>query len=302
MMKKVPRTWGILFFAFGVNAFVLPRLAWAGPINVGSISIEPASEIKRFLPFANYLAKQLKAEGFDQGKVVVAKSMPEMASFLKEGKVDLYIDSPFPSVAVSRLSGSKFLLRRWKKGIGEYHSVIFTNKDSGISRLEDLKGKIIAFEEPFSSSGYFIPKVALMQEGLKLVPKKDTSDPLAPAEVGYVFSRGDENTMLWVLRGKVMAGAMDNQKYPNEARGNLNSLRIVYKSSSFPRHIVSYRADLPVNLVAKIKETLIKMDQSEEGKKLLQQFEKSKFDEIPDRSIEPLLKAGKFIDVELGLQ
>jgi phosphonate transport system substrate-binding protein len=284
-------------------AFLYPQIAWAKTINIGSISTEPAAEVKRFLPFAGYLAKQLLSEGFDHGKVVVVQSMPEMATFLKEGKVDLYIDSSFPSVAVSRLSGSKFLLRRWKKGIGEYHSVIFTKKDSGIGRLEDLKGKIIAFEEPFSSSGYFIPKLAMVQEGLKLVLKKDASDPLSPGEVGYVFSLEDENTMLWVLRGKAMAGAMDDQKYPKEARGHLDSLKILYKSSPFPRHIVSYRADLPATLVTRIKEILTRMDQSEEGKKVLQQFERtSKFDEIPEHSMGPLLKAGKFIDVELGLK
>jgi phosphonate transport system substrate-binding protein len=298
-MKRM-LSWKVVFIT---GLLSLPHLTWAKPLNIGSISTEPAAEIKSFLPFASYLAKQLQSEGFDQGKVVVAKSMPEMATFLKEGKVDLYIDSPFPTMAVSRLSGSRLLLRRWKKGIGEYHSLIFTRTDSGINRLEDLKGKMLAFEEPFSSSGYFFPKMALMQEGLKLVAKKEPSDPLAAGEVGYVFSLEDENTMLWVLRGKVVAGAMDNQKYPNEARANLNSLKILYKTFSFPRQIVSHRADLPGNLVAKIKETLIKMDQSEEGKKVMQQFERtSKFDEIPEQSMAPLLKAGKFIDAEIGLR
>jgi phosphonate transport system substrate-binding protein len=295
------RSGGLSFF---VLALLLPPLVtWAKPIHIGSISTEPAAEIKTFLPIAAYLAKQLQSDGFDQGKVLVARSMPEMAAFLKEGKVDLYIDSPFPALAVSRLSGSKFLLRRWKKGIGEYHSVIFATKESAINRLEDLKGKMIALEEPFSSSGYFFPKMALMQEGLKLVSKKEASDPISPGEVGYIFSLEDENTMVWVLRGKVMAGAMDNQKYPKEARGNLNSLKTIYKTSSFPRQIVSYRADLPSKLVARIKEILIKMDQSEEGKKALQDFERTtKFDELPDQSMAYLLKLQKSVDSELGLK
>ncbi len=301
MIKRILRSGGLSFF---VLALLLPPLVtWAKPIRMGSISTEPAAEIKTFLPIAAYLAKQLQSDGFDQGKVLVARSMPEMAAFLKEGKVDLYIDSPFPSLAVSRLSGSKFLLRRWKKGIGEYHSVIFATKESAINRLEDLKGKMIALEEPFSSSGYFFPKMALMQEGLKLVSKKEASDPIGPGEVGYIFSLEDENTMVWVLRGKVMAGAMDNQKYPKEARGKLDSLKIIYKTSSFPRQIVSYRADLPSKLVARIKEILLKMDQSEEGKKALQDFERTtKFDELPDQSMAYLLKLQKSVDSELGLK
>lgn len=290
-------------FLVGFFVLLFPELPWAGPIHVGTISTEPTAEIKKFLPFARYLAKELQPEGIDQGKVIVANNISQMANFFRERKVDLYLDSPFPTLAVSRLSGSKFLLRRWKKGVAEYHSLIFAKNDGVISRLEDLRGKIVAFEEPFSSSGYFFPKVALMQEGFKLVPKRNVSDPVGPDEVGYVFSNDDENTMVWVMRGKVVAGAMDDQNYLREARGNINSLKVIYKGLPLPRHIVSYRADLSAKLVARIKETLTQMDQSEGGKKALQDFERTtKFDDIPESSMAPLLKATKFMDVELGLK
>jgi hypothetical protein len=45
------------------------------------------------------------------------------------------------------------------------------------------------------------------------------------------------------------------------------------------------------------------MNQSEEGRKALQEFERTaKFDEIPDQAMAPLLKSMKFIEAELGLQ
>lgn len=289
----------ILFFAAATT--LLPQLAWAGPITLGSISFSPAREIKKFWPLASYLGKQLQSEGINKGQIVVAESIPTMSSFLQTGKVDLYIDSPFPSMAVSRLSGSKFLLRRWKKGIGEYHSIIFVRKDSSIFRLEDLKGKLIAFEEPFSSSGYFFPKIVLLRQGLRLVPKHQGSVPVRPDEVSYIFSNGDANTMFWVLSGVVMAGAVDNQKYLTMS--GVDSFRIIHETVSFPRQIVSYRADLPRELVARVKEILITMDQSEEGRKVLQAFEKTtKFDELPDQAIDLFVRFGKYIDAELGLQ
>ena len=289
----------ILFFA--AATILLPQLAWAGPITLGSISVSPAREIKKFWPLASYLGKQLQSEGINKGQIVVAESIPTMSSFLQTGKVDLYIDSPFPSMAVSRLSGSKFLLRRWKKGIGEYHSIIFVRKDSSIFRLEDLKGKVIAFEEPFSSSGYFFPKIVLLRQRLRLVPKRLGSVPVRPDEVGYIFSNGDANTIFWVLSGVVMAGAVDNQSYLTMS--SVDSFRIIHETVSFPRQIVSYRADLPRELVARVKEILITMDQSEEGRKVLQAFEKTtKFDELPDQAIDLFVRFGKYIDAELGLQ
>lgn len=302
MLTQQVLRWGSLCFLVGA-LLLLPQGAWAKPIYIGSVHKEPMAEIQKFLPLAQYLGKQLQAERSGQGGVVVAESIPEMAAFLREGKVDLYIDSPYPSLAVGRLSGSKFLLRRWKKGVGEYHAVIFARKDSGISRLEDLKGKLIAFEEPFSSTGYFLPKLIMVQKGLKLALKKDASDPVGPAEVGYIFSLADENTMGWVLRGRAMAGAIDDQNYKKAAKGNLGSLKIVAKTFSIPRQVVSYRSDLPLKIVARIKEILLTMDQSEDGRKTLQDFENTtKFDELPNQAMAPLLKAGKFIDAELGLK
>jgi phosphonate transport system substrate-binding protein len=231
----------------------------------------------------------------------VADSIPQMAAFAREGRVDLHIDSLFPALAVSRLSGSQLLLRRWKKGVGDYYSVMFVRKDSGIDRLEDLKGRSIAFEEPFSSSGYFLPKMVLAEAGYQLVRVQEALDPVSRDEVGYVFSNDDENTMVWVLRGKITAGAMDQENYLKYARNHLDRLQIIHQTFSLPRHVVSYRADLPASLVARVKEILLEMDQSEEGKKVLQAFEKTtKFDELSARALDPLLEATQFIDAEFG--
>lgn len=301
MEKQKLRSFGGLLIA---AAFLLSgRSTWAGTITIGSIGIRPTAEIKKFLPLAYYLGKHLQPEGINQGKVVVVRSIQEMAALMKQGKVDIYIDSSYPAVAVSRLSGSHLLLRRWKKGIGEYKSVIFTRKNSGINRLEDLKGKIIAFEEPYSSSGYFIPKMILSEAGLKLALKSSVMAPVAPEEVGYVFTYEDETTMIWVLRGKAAAGATDNQKYERDAREKIHSLKVLDRSAPFPRQIVSLRAGLAEKLAARIKEILIGMQATEEGKKTLRDFEKTaKFDEIPAPSLARLTKANKWIGLELGLR
>lgn len=301
MTNQARRGWIISFFV--LVFFSLPHAVEAASIHVGSVALQPADEIKRFWPIVNYLTEKLRPEGINQGKVVVVKSISGMAELLREGKVDLFIDSPFPALAVRRLSGSKFFLRRWKKGQAEYRAVIFVRKDSGISRLEDLKGKIIALEEPFSTSTYFLPKLVMVQKGLKLSEKRATSDPVAPDEVGYVFVGNDPNSVFWVLRKRASAGVANNQNYLLGAKGYLDDLKVIYETFSIPRQIVSHRADLDPKLVARIKEILIHMDQSEEGRKVLWEFEKTtKFDEIPSQSMAPLIKSQQFIDAEFGIQ
>lgn len=286
-----------------MTALISPSFVSSEPLVIGSVHREAAAEIQKFSPLASYLRKQLQPEGTNEVRIVVAQDVSQMGTLLRNGKVDLYIDSPFTSIAASLYSGSNFLLRRWKRGQAEYRSIIFAKKDSNLQRLDDLKGRVLAFEEPFSSSGYLLPKMALAQQGLKLVPKEDATNPLNREEVRYVFSLDDENTVVHVLRGKVSAGATDDQTYQRETQRYPNGLKVIYTTAFFPRHLVSCRADLSPKLATKIKQILIGMDQSPEGRSALKQFEETtKFDEVPAESMTQFKDARKFLEAELKLR
>ena len=277
-----------------------PGMISAQTITVGTIDDEAADMMKRFLPLATYLGQELRAEGFTQGRVVVAQTTAEMATYLREHKVDLHIDSYVRALALNRVAGSRPFLRRWKKGVAEYHGVIFVRNDSIISKLEDLRGKTVAFDEPYSAVGYLLPKMLLMEKGLNLIPVNTL--PGAHG-VSYAFAGSDENTMQWVLNGKITAGAMDNQRYVNEARARVNELKILEKTPSVPRHVVGARGDLPPNLLSRIKEILMRMDRSEGGKKVLQDLEQTaKFDDLTEQNIALSQKLKKLIEAELKLQ
>ena len=70
-----------------------------------------------------------------------------------------------------------------------------------------------------------------------------------------------------------------------------------------PRHVVSARAGLAQDLLARIKQILTQMDQSEEGKKVLQQFDRtSKFDELSEQNATLIQKIRKLIEAEIKLQ
>jgi ABC-type phosphate/phosphonate transport system substrate-binding protein len=114
---------------------------------------------EHFSPFVNYVARKLTPTAETKGMVVVAPTPGQMMKLLEEKRVDFYMESPYPTYVINRLGAARLLLRRWKGSIAEYRSLLFTDKESGIARLEDLRGKIIAFEDPGSTSGYFLPKL-----------------------------------------------------------------------------------------------------------------------------------------------
>ena len=276
----------------------------ARPLVLGSISEKPSEEIQLFFPLADYLARQLGSSGVTAGKVVVANDLREMVKLIEAGKVDLYIDSPFPIVAVSRATGTLIELRRWKKGKAEYRSVIVVKTDSPIRSLEELRGKVIAFENNYSTSGYLLPKSALLKLGVTL--REHTGNAGSPSEIGYMFSNDDGNTVLQVLRDRVSAGAMGIHDLDKLSARERTQLRVIHETSTVPRQLVSFRKDLPAPLRARLREVLIGMEHTKDGREVLNHFEATtRFDPLPetlDKALAPLLVLKAEIDRELKRQ
>jgi phosphonate transport system substrate-binding protein len=252
-------------------------------LTVGAVFQEPREPVEEhFRPLANYIARKLSPSGEIKGAVVVAPSAAQMMKLLEEKRVDFYIESPYPTYLINRSGGATLLLRRWKGGMAEYRSLIFTAKDSGIARLEELRGKIIAFEDPGSTSGYFLPKLFLLKKGFSVVEKPSVGAKVGTGEIGYTFAGTDKNVVNLVRQNKVAAGAFSNDDHAGLDENSKAAILILGESESMPRHLVSVRKDLPEQVVKRLKEILLSMHQDEEGRKILAQTgNTTKFDALP---------------------
>lgn len=260
-----------------------PEITATDSIVVADISDEPAQKIEDYQPFSDYLATQLADIGVTVGQVEVAPDMATMADWLASGTVDVYFDSPYPSLIVGELSGAQPVLRRWKDGVAGYHTVIFAQADGEFANILDLKGQMVAFEEPFSTSGYMLPLAYLIEVGMTLVEKPDVDAQLTADQVGYVFSDAHENSIQWVLSGKVAAAAVaysDFLEIPADIR---QQLTILAETEPLPRHLVMLSPTLSQAEVAAIRAALLAMDQTEAGRAVLVAFEETtQFDEFPE--------------------
>lgn len=256
--------------------------AQAHVVTIGSISYTPAKEIKKFKPLIDYLNSKLEAQGIEKVNIRIASNIDEMISLMKSGQVDMYIDSPFPSLQLVESGASKIALRRWKNGVKEYHTVIFVHKDSDIEKITDLKGKLIAFAEPYSTSGYYLPKASLQQNSLRLTEKSSRHENVAADEVGYIFSEDDANTITWVRKRRVAAGATGNIRFDKIKSRLKSQLKIIFRSIDVPRHVVSYRKNIPPATETALTQALLDMHKSEYGLQQLLAFIKTtRFDKFP---------------------
>jgi len=252
-------------------------------IVLGDISDDPAEVIDGTQPLADYLARHLKEYSIVSGQVRVATSASEMAQLMQNGNVDLYFDSTYPATLISDEIGAQIILRRWRFGVEEYHSVIFASAESGIASLEDLPGHMIAMDAPYSTSGFMLPAVLMVEGGLKLVGKRGHGEPVAADEVGFVFSYDDENTLQWVLSGLTAAGVTDDYNFdvafPEEVTQNLV---VLARTESTPRQVVVARAGLEPELLEAIKQVLIGINEDSAGQAALEAFQTTQFDEFPE--------------------
>jgi phosphonate transport system substrate-binding protein len=252
-------------------------------IVLGDISDEPAETIEGTQPMADYLAARLGEYGITRGEVKIAPDLETMTQWMADGEVDIYFDSPYPVLVVSQETGAVPILRRWKYGVSAYHSVFIARKDSGLTSLADLSGRMVAFEESFSTSGYMLPLAYLIEQGMNPVEKADMETAVAPDEVGYLFSTADNTTIQWVVSGRVPIGVVDNVTFelliPEETR---EGLTILAATEDVPRQMVLLRSGIEPELAEAIQTILIGVDESEEGQAALETFLTTKFDEFPE--------------------
>lgn len=131
-----------------------------------------------------------------------------------------------------------------------YYSIAFARKDSGITSIDGAKGKVFAFGEPNSTSGYLVPGAELMAEHGKL--EEFFSE--------VKMSGGHEQTIVGVAKGDFAAGVSWADGLGNWEDGynsgafrkasdaglvDMNDLVEIWKSKLIPEGPMVLRSALP---------------------------------------------------------
>jgi phosphonate transport system substrate-binding protein len=128
-----------------------------------------------------------------------------------------------------------------------YEMEFITYPGSGIDKIEDIRGKKMAFTSETSNSGYKAPS-ALLKNQFKMEAGKDYEP---------VFSGKHDNSILGVANKDYPAAAIANSvKLRMEARGAVKpeATRVIYKSQTFPTTGYGYAHNLKPELAEKVKQ------------------------------------------------
>jgi phosphonate transport system substrate-binding protein len=169
-----------------------------------------------------------------------------------------------------------FAMMAAKDGAYGYEMEIITYPGSGIDKVEDLKGKKLAFTAETSNSGFKAPS-ALLRDKFGLEAGRDYE---------AVFSGKHDNSVIGVANKDYPAAAIANSVMKRMmARGVVKpeQIKTIYRSQTFPTTGYGYVYNLKPELQEKIKQAFFTFNW--EGSALLEEFKAS---EPPQETFIPI--------------
>jgi phosphonate transport system substrate-binding protein len=250
-------------------------------ISIGIISGDPAGDTAAYQPLMNYLAAHMADLGIRQGQVVVEPDFDSMDAKIKSGEVDLFYETGYGALYTYQHAGTIPFLRGWKGGLSEYHSTFFVRRDSGITSLDGLRGHLLAFAEPDSTSGYFLPKAYLLASGYNIIAES-TASMVPSGQIGYVSSGSDSNVVTYVLNGTAVGGALEYDTFDALQQSDKDQLTVLAQSQDIPRSFMMVSSAMSPAMRQRVSSLLKGAAQTADGQAALASAGGTKqFDDFP---------------------
>ena len=265
----------LLLFTFTLSAATFPAGATqpkAREIRFGVIA-EEANEPDRMLRvYSDLLAemrRRLAPRGVAVPSLVITKDLTELSQRLRQGEVDMVIESVFPTLELQERSGQNLtpvfaIVRRDQRA---YHSVFFALRKGTIRTLDDLKGRTLVLQAERSTSAFAVPRAELARRGIGLIPSGQTTGSRAAAF--YVLAGAELNQAIWVLNGKGDAGAFNDSDWTRLPEKVRNELRVFHETRPMLRGALSLRTGLDPEAKQACEEVLLALHKDAAGQTAL---------------------------------
>lgn len=154
-------------------------------------------------------------------------------------------------------------------GSSGYYSIMVARKDSGITKVEDIKGKKLGYADPDSTSGYLVPLVTLPEA---------LGGPVDQVVASTGFGGGHENLVLEVVKGTFDVGTTwgsgvgefkdgytsgNLRKMVDKGVLNMDDLVEVWKSPLIPNGPIVVRTSMNEDMKAKFKQFMMDLPTSD---------------------------------------
>lgn len=227
--------------------------AWPKRLKVGLLPGESAPTVMRLNePLRQHLEKTLGMPV----ELVVGANYAATGEALRFGRLDIAYLGPVMYILQSRRVKLEPFARPTHAQVGPtFQAVVIVPADSKAHSLTDLRGQDVAFGDPASTSGTWVPRYMLAEAGL--VSGRDYRLRVLGAH---------DAVALAVASGKVAAGGLSKpifERLLKEGRIKADSVRVLADSPAIPEYMWTFREGLAPELKEKIRRAFVSTDAPE---------------------------------------
>lgn len=273
--------WAALCAVLGASAFAAAAPA---PLRIGLTAVILDDQTSLLRDWQAYLEARLGR----RVRFVQRQTYREITELLLNDGLDVIWTCGYPYVRLQ--DQARLLAVPVFEGRPLYRSyLIVPAADRTTTRLEDLKGKVFAFSDPDSNSGYLVPQVQLLRAGY---------------EPRWFFKRtfftwAHRDVVRAVAEGVADGGSVDGYVWETLRRDQPEltaRTRVVAKSPYFGFPPLVARRTLPEPLIGAIREELVNMAGNPEGMRLLQRLNLDGFAPGDPRLFDSIRQSVKVFD------
>lgn len=196
---------------------------------------------------------------------------------LRFGHADAAFMSAWPAALAQKHAGATVALAEIREVvIGQekqeqpyYYSYWVVRKDSPYTKLQDLRGKKVAFSSQLSTSGYVFPLARLIEKGLV---DGSAAQPDARSFFGEVlFAGGYAQAWEALKKGQVDVAIIAGDVSETLYREVLDGTRVIDQQGPIPSHSVVFSKDLKEPLRSELQAAFLELGKPE-SRPLMRKF------------------------------
>jgi len=226
-------------------------------IGVGAI-LSPQGTALSYQPLIDYLGRKMGKSAI----LVQRKTYQELNDLLARNVVDLGFICTGAYAEGARKEAVSLLVVPQIKGKTTYRAFIIVAAASPVQELADLRGKVFAFTDPLSNSGYLYP-LSLVQ-GMGQQPETFFGRT--------IFTYSHDRSMAAVMEGITDGASVDSIVYEFARKRNpeiARQTRVILESPDFGIPPVVVPRTISPEKKALLKDLLLTMHRDAEGEKAL---------------------------------
>lgn len=219
-------------------------------LTIGLLPGESAPTVMRLNePMRAYLERRLGLPV----ELVVGANYAATGEALRFGRLDIAYLGPVTYILQSRRAALEPFARPSHAGVGPtFTAVIIVPQDSPAQALTDLRGLDIAFGDPASTSGTWVPRHMLLAAGL------------ASGRDYTLHALGAHDAVaLAVLNHRAGAGGLSRpifDRLVREGRIDGSQVRVLAESPPIPEYAWTFREGLPAAFREEIRQAFLAID------------------------------------------